>query len=143
MVKTTDLVTAMRCSSQAPTSSPPYTTCAYRVVELLDGKECTGCDCDRMGMDAADRLEELVERCARYAEEIAVLREEQKRAAAADVASVVHGRWEPCFDENCRCRWGFGKCSNCGQEYYAHAINHYNYCPNCGAKMDGGDGRDG
>ena len=58
---------------------------------------------------------------------------------AADVAPVVHGRWEPCFDENCKCRWGFKKCSNCGQEYYAHAINHYKYCPNCGAKMDGGD----
>ena len=57
----------------------------------------------------------------------------------ADVAPVVHGRWEPCFDENCRCRWGFGKCSNCGQEYYAHSINYYKYCPNCGAKMDGGD----
>ena len=62
---------------------------------------------------------------------------------AADVAPVVHGRWEPRFDENCRCRWGFGKCSNCGQEYYAHAINHYKYCPNCGAKMDGGGERDG
>lgn len=59
---------------------------------------------------------------------------------AANVAPVVHGRWEPCFDENCRCRWGFGKCSNCGQEYYAHAINHYKYCPNCGANMDGGNG---
>jgi hypothetical protein len=45
------------------------------VVELLDGKEYTGCDCDRMGMDAADKIEELVDRCARYAEEIAVLRE--------------------------------------------------------------------
>ena len=75
MVKTTDLVAALRCSSQAPTPSPPCTTCAYRVVELLDGKEYTGCDCDRMRMDAADRLDELVERCARYAEEIAVLRE--------------------------------------------------------------------
>lgn len=77
MVKTTDLVAAMRCSSQAPTSSPPCAMCAYRVVEfeLLDGKEYTGCDCDRMGLDAADRLEELVDRCARYAEEIAVLRE--------------------------------------------------------------------
>lgn len=75
MVRTTDLVAAMRCSSQAPTSSPPCETCAYRVVETLDGKEYTSCDCDQMGMDAADRLEELVERCARYAEEIAVLRE--------------------------------------------------------------------
>lgn len=67
MVKTTNLVAAMRCSSQAPTPSPPCTTCAYRVVETLDGKEYTGCDCDRMGLDAADRLEELVDRCARYA----------------------------------------------------------------------------
>lgn len=79
MAKTTDLVAAMRSSSQAPTSSPPCTTCAYRVVELLDGKEYTGCDCDRMGMDAADKIEELVERCARYAEEIAVLREEANK----------------------------------------------------------------
>lgn len=79
MVKTTDLVAAMRCSSQAPTSSPPCTTCAYRVVESLDGEEYTSCDCDRMGMDAADKIEELVARCARYAEEIAVL---QDRLAA-------------------------------------------------------------
>ena len=38
-----------------------------------------------------------------------------------------------------KCRWGFGKCSNCGQEYYAHSINYYKYCPNCGAKMNRGD----
>lgn len=79
MVKTTDLVTAMRCSFQAPTSAPPCTTCAYCVVELFDGEEYTSCDCDRMGMDAADKIEELVGRCARYAEEIAVL---QDRLAA-------------------------------------------------------------
>ena len=79
MVKTTDLVTAMRCSFQAPTSAPPCKTCAYRVVESLDGEEYTSCDCDRMGMDAADKIEELVARCARYAEEIAVL---QDRLAA-------------------------------------------------------------
>lgn len=75
MSKTTELVAALRCSSQAPTSSPPCTTCAYRVVESLDGKKYTGCDCDRMGVDAADKIEELVDRCARYAEEIAVLQE--------------------------------------------------------------------
>lgn len=75
MVNAADLVAVMRCSFQAPTSSPPCTTCAYRVVEFLDGKEYTGCDCDRMGMDAADKIEELVERCARYAEEITVLQE--------------------------------------------------------------------
>lgn len=127
MVKTTDLVTAMRCSCQAPTSSPPCTTCAYRVVESLDGKEYTSCDCDRMGMDAADKIEELVDRCARYAEEIAVLQEEQKRATAADVAPVVCGRWVHHDD-------GVVTCSECGN---AESSDSY-YCRYCGAKMDGG-----
>lgn len=45
------------------------------------GHECGNADClDRIMEDAADRLEELVDRCARYAEEIAVLRERGKRA---------------------------------------------------------------
>lgn len=59
-------------------------------------------------------------------------------APAADVAPVVHGRFEPCFDENGNWRQGFAKCSNCGKEYYAQVINHFGYCPNCGAIMDGG-----
>ena len=45
----------------------------------------------------------------------------------ADVAPVRHGRWK---------RYGrnLGECSNCGE-----IVNiRYNYCPNCGAKMDGG-----
>lgn len=57
--------------------------------------------------------------------------------SAADVASVVHGRWEPCFDEDNNWRRGFTKCSNCGKEYYASVVQHYNYCCFCGAKMDG------
>lgn len=61
-----------------------------------------------------------------------------KAAPAADVAPVVHGCFEPCFDENGNWRQGFAKCSNCGKEYYAQVINHFGYCPNCGAKMDGG-----
>ena len=60
------------------------------------------------------------------------------RFPAADVAPVVHGCFEPCFDENGNWRQGFAKCSNCGKEYYAQVINHFCYCPNCGAKMDGG-----
>lgn len=59
-------------------------------------------------------------------------------APTADVAPVVHGRWEPCFDENDNWRQGFAGCSNCCQEYSAHVVNHFDYCPNCGAKMDGG-----
>lgn len=99
MVKTTDLVAAMRCSSQAPTSSPPCTTCAYRVVESLDGKEYTSCDCDRMGMDAADKIEELVERCARYAEEIAVLRERMRTYEETGLTADVCAEYRKFEDE--------------------------------------------
>lgn len=64
---------------------------------------------------------------------------------AADVAPVVHGRWIV------KKEWRLGRwvkwleCSNCGE----HEDNFdmyemmpfcepYDYCPNCGAKMDGG-----
>lgn len=65
MVKTTDLVADLRVCLRGECSA-----C---------GHECGNADClDRIMEDAADRLDELVERCARYAEEIAVLRERQK-----------------------------------------------------------------
>lgn len=61
MVKTTDLVADLRVCLRGECSA-----C---------GHECGNADClDRIMEDAADKIEELVERCARYAEEIAVLR---------------------------------------------------------------------
>ena len=62
-------------------------------------------------------------------------------APAADVAPVVHGRW----DDSGRYTFPGGstavRCTNCGcalteSEY---RLNNWNYCPVCGAKMDGGD----
>ena len=56
-------------------------------------------------------------------------------APTVDAVEVVHGRWEPREDAI-----GFVRCSVC------HDCNIYddwpddkkwNYCPNCGAKMDG------
>ena len=49
---------------------------------------------------------------------------------AADVAPVVHGRWIASHDEFCAC-------SICKYPFYV-GWNQANYCPNCGAKMDGG-----
>lgn len=53
---------------------------------------------------------------------------------AADVVPVVHGRWEQTeapFMNECE------DCSVCG---YRTVWGHrFNYCPNCGAKMDGDD----
>lgn len=57
-----------------------------------------------------------------------------RRAPAADVAPVVHGRWK-----------AYGavllECQNCGEIYSmlgGNAGMSWNYCPNCGARMDGG-----
>lgn len=51
---------------------------------------------------------------------------------AADVAPVVHGEWK--FDINPYShRWSY-KCTACG----GWATDETDYCPNCGAKMDGG-----
>lgn len=55
---------------------------------------------------------------------------------AADVAPVRHGRWEK--------KRGLYSCSECGKtcpyDVQADVIEYWacNYCPKCGAKMDGG-----
>lgn len=63
------------------------------------------------------------------------------KAPAADVAPVVHGRFEDSIDE-----W-FGTdvytCSKCRESYVlvegTPKENLWHHCPNCGAKMDGGN----
>ena len=52
-------------------------------------------------------------------------------APAADVATVRHGRWN---DSLARIT---PYCSACGHSHRC-LIRTPNYCPNCGAKMDGG-----
>lgn len=59
-----------------------------------------------------------------------------------DAVEVVHGRWnsvsldpqDPYFN-----------CTNCGIGYSTiyHECEEMKYCPNCGAKMDGGNKHDG
>lgn len=70
-------------------------------------------------------------------------------APAADVAPVVHGRWE-WFDEETGTpstgyerEWGW-RCSHCKEELpddYDDPDDRpaFRFCYNCGAKMDGGD----
>ena len=53
---------------------------------------------------------------------------------AADVAPVVHGRWDIMDGYKMR-----RNCSVCGWDVPEYG-KFYSYCPNCGAKMDGGDG---
>ena len=59
------------------------------------------------------------------------------RIPAADVAEVVHGQWikDDFISDDVN---NAEKCSQCG-ELIGWFGNLPNYCPNCGAKMDGGD----
>ena len=68
-----------------------------------------------------------------YLQAAKVLRETSD-APAADVAPVVHGRW--------RESGLLLECQSCGEIYSrlgGNAGKLWNYCPNCGAKTDGGD----
>ena len=53
---------------------------------------------------------------------------------AADVAPVKHGHWVK-EKPDVLIHWHCSVCKNC---YYLEEPNA-NYCPNCGAKMDGGE----
>ena len=58
-----------------------------------------------------------------------------KQLPTADVQEVRHGSWKPCFDD-WRKQIEGDECSACGFQHYGTNIRNYNYCPNCGAKMD-------
>lgn len=65
---------------------------------------------------------------------------------AADVAPVKHGKWLNFYND-----FSTAECSECAEcfevspdkesekEFFEAFKEFYNYCPNCGAKMDGGD----
>lgn len=56
------------------------------------------------------------------------------RLPAADIAPVVHGKWEwfgPCYDGNGKF---WGTCSVC--QTRQRLGDYYTHCPVCGAKMD-------
>ena len=61
---------------------------------------------------------------------------EIREMPAADVAEVGHARWE-----RVRSNW---YCTGCTKGYRitkgAPIASSFSYCPNCGAKMDGGNG---
>ena len=61
-------------------------------------------------------------------------------APAADVVPVRHGRWI-CIRkgyEEYECSVCHGMDSNCSDYYADHVVTEQDYCPFCGARMDGG-----
>ena len=78
----------------------------------------------RMKKTEIIELLRIAEHNAKVAEEYV----DQQAENLKDWAPVVHGRWKH-YGRN------LGECSNCGE-----IVNiRYNYCPNCGAKMDLGN----
>ena len=59
-----------------------------------------------------------------------------KNLPAADVVLVVHAYWIP-QKENYEFKEAWMKCSACGYPVSKWTGNT-NFCPNCGARMDGG-----
>ena len=75
---------------------------------------------------------------------LATVINELEMLPSADVAPVVHSRWEEC-DYVEPCVHGFGtnrikdagmKCLNCVHVFKKDLLWKDNFCPNCGAKMD-------
>lgn len=72
------------------------------------------------------------------------LYDEMKNLPAADVAPVVHAKWENCdwvepYYHGCgtiRIPNAGMKCTNCVHVFKKDLLWKDNYCPNCGAKMD-------
>lgn len=80
-------------------------------------------------------FEELGGESGVYADAYNDLAENFYSIPAADVAPVVHGNWiwNSLFSNEF---YSVLSCSQC-EELIEVLINRPNYCPNCGAKMDG------
>lgn len=81
-------------------------------------------------------FEELGGESGIYADAYNDLAEDFYSIPAADVAPVVHAEWVVCGDGD-NVPW---MCSHCGKTTaHKYKVIYGKYCPNCGAKMDGGN----
>ena len=89
------------------------------------GKYCSICD------EAATALSTLQAENERLRAELEQVKQCVDGKPAADVAPVRHGRWIVFDSENPESK----ECTACG--YLFSRIHPSNYCPYCGALMDG------
>lgn len=86
-------------------------------------------------MDEYIKRKTVIDLITRRYENPEICTQEINSIPAADVAPVVRGRWEWDTEDIYRC-------SNCAEKSHVKEVmGHpdWDYCPSCGAKMDGGD----
>ena len=105
-MKNEEIVRALRCISTAGGENA-CEHCSYWKEEEVPEEErpiygadtMHSCDVDRVGLDGADLIERLTDRCARYAEEIAVAQERQRWTRSSRSALLFsrtrHGFFPP------------------------------------------------
>lgn len=87
-------------------------------------------DADALGVGRCSRDVLPADYCAGWNGLIRLL----EKAPTVDAVPVVHGRWNNMDGYKMR-----KVCSECGWDVPEYG-KFYSYCPNCGAKMDGGNG---
>ena len=87
-------------------------------------------DADALGVGRCSRDVLPADYCAGWNGLIRLL----DKAPTVDAVPVVHGRWNNMDGYKTR-----KVCSECGWDVPEYG-KFYSYCPNCGAKMDGGNG---
>ena len=91
-------------------------------LDLID-RDWLSAECVRAILDPQEALDFLLARI--------------KNAKPIDAVPVVHGRWQRLIVDR-RHQIEGDECSACGFVYGGLGIAYFRYCPNCGAKMDGG-----
>ena len=56
------------------------------------------------------------------------------RPVSREQVERMRGEWQVCF-EDWRKQMAGDQCSKCGFQHYGASINHYHFCPACGAPM--------
>lgn len=56
------------------------------------------------------------------------------RPISREQVERMRGEWQVCF-EDWRKQIAGDQCSKCGFQHYGTSINHYHFCPACGAPM--------
>nr|DAF15435.1 MAG TPA: zinc-ribbon containing domain protein [Caudoviricetes sp.] len=141
-----DLVNALRCISSPGGPKGDCKKCPFYKTELVPEDlvnevgvtDWSSCDVDAVGFAAADQIDNMNTHILALQKEI-----EKLRCQVPRWIPVVHGLWEK--EPSSFWRWTPSgavavarttyRCGLCGR---GTAVKS-NYCPNCGAKMDGGD----